>query len=674
MRRVRQMGRKLALLFAVVVCSSSFAADVTVPSTYDEATDTWIGNFVALTNAMKNQVAGQTIYLSKGVYDLTPLAADRAPMSKHWIGHSLLTLNSNNLKLVGASGDPKDVLIKAENSDYRLLVMNNSGTQLRNVTMMGGFANTNGTTTAGYHAGGAVMIVSGGVISNCVFTGNKAKTRGGAVSGPNSLSGSGTVYDSVFYGNDNDKGGSLAAAYVTMRNCIITNNHYTGSANDGAATSYCHLYDSLIADNSGNIAGGAYGGIAVNSTFLRNRQIYKESANNWNGGGGGAREVVLTNCTFWGNVAYRLGGAVFGGDSRKKMVNCIVASNATQRLSNDAYAGGIYSATVLNCTVVSNVSVNGGGVSHCTVFGGTNAYNRAKEGGGANSSALTDCYIAHNVATTYVGMDPGSAGGGMRYGAATNCVFRDNSSSVSYLASKLVNCDIADTLINARHLDSCVIHDVQSDEMRRAIGNVSYPNGIVTSNAFMLIDVREMRNCLITNCTWKNLKGTYVNAAVFESANPMTGRVDNCTFIDNYYYLLTRHFSAANKTMAFSNCVFLGNKHPDLVGDVVSSESAYLVLSNCVYGKLGSCTAKAAGYTNYGCTSITERAAYKFTGKGPNPYSLKRSSPLRGWGMVLDWMADGTDMVGNPRLRDGAVDIGCYQCWLDPIGAVFSIR
>ena len=116
-----------------------------------------------------------------------------------------------------------------------------------------------------------------------------------------------------------------------------------------------------------------------------------------------------------------------------------------------------------------------------------------------------------------------------------------------------------------------------------------------------------------------------------------------------------------------------GNKHPT-VGDVVSMESAYLVLSNCVYGKMGSCTPKAEGFTNYGCTSITERAAYKFTGKDPDPYSLRRSSPLRGWGLVLDWMEDGTDLAGNPRLRDGAVDIGCYQCWLDPVGAVFSIR
>jgi len=42
--------------------------------------------------------------------------------------------------------------------------------------------------------------------------------------------------------------------------------------------------------------------------------------------------------------------------------------------------------------------------------------------------------------------------------------------------------------------------------------------------------------------------------------------------------------------------------------------------------------------------------------------------------LLLDWMENGTDLLGKPRLRDGKVDVGCYQCWLDPIGTVFSVR
>jgi len=39
-------------------------------------------------------------------------------------------------------------------------------------------------------------------------------------------------------------------------------------------------------------------------------------------------------------------------------------------------------------------------------------------------------------------------------------------------------------------------------------------------------------------------------------------------------------------------------------------------------------------------------------------------------------MVSATDIRGEgyPRLRDDLVDLGCYQCWLDPIGTVLLFR
>ena len=432
----------------------------------------------------------------------------------------------------------------------------------------------------------------------------------------------------------------------------------------------CRVYDSYFAYNVAPRTGGVSGGIATNCKFFFNSQN-NVNGNNWgNPGGGAAYGAVLTNCYFYGNTANRIGGAIRGGT----VVNCTVISNRTRNAS-DAYAGGIYGASLVEgCTVSSNISVNGGGMSNCGIVTNTFiACNKANYGGGARSSSLVDCTLEHNAAATYEGGNYGGAGGGIAYGAATNCVFRDNFCSSSYRATVLKNCDIADTGVNARIIDSCVIHEVQNDELVRAVGNVVYPNGVVTSNMFMFGGVYEMRNCLVTNCTWKGLKGNHANTAVFTSDGAVTTRVENCTLADNTYYLLARHFDATNKTLAIVNSVLTGNKDRSR-GDFVTMESHYVVLSNCVYGTVGDYTPKAEGYTNYGCTSIKERAAFKFTEKEPDPYSLKRSSPLRGWGLVLDWMTDATDLAGNPRLRDGAVDIGCYQCWLDPIGTMFSIR
>ena len=42
----------------------------------------------------------------------------------------------------------------------------------------------------------------------------------------------------------------------------------------------------------------------------------------------------------------------------------------------------------------------------------------------------------------------------------------------------------------------------------------------------------------------------------------------------------------------------------------------------------------------------------------------------------MDWMADATDIrgAGYPRLREGKVDIGCYQCWLKPRGTYLTFQ
>ena len=66
------------------------------------------------------------------------------------------------------------------------------------------------------------------------------------------------------------------------------------------------------------------------------------------------------------------------------------------------------------------------------------------------------------------------------------------------------------------------------------------------------------------------------------------------------------------------------------------------------------------------------KAATKCPGE---PYwALLYSSPLRGKGTAADWMADATDLAGRPRLRDGKVDIGCYQCWLNLLGVKIIVR
>ena len=55
-------------------------------------------------------------------------------------------------------------------------------------------------------------------------------------------------------------------------------------------------------------------------------------------------------------------------------------------------------------------------------------------------------------------------------------------------------------------------------------------------------------------------------------------------------------------------------------------------------------------------------------------YSPLWSSPLVRKGKVLGYTAEDTDLAGRLRLRDGLIDIGCYQCWIDPPGMMMIVK
>ena len=132
------MSKKIvASCLALIAFVAAFAADVTVPSRYDEATDTWIGDVDFLTNAFKNVTASQKIYLSKGIYDLSPLT--NAPLyapSGSGYGSALLGFPwVKNIKVIGATGNPRDVVLMAKDSNYRVLALASPNSELYNVTV-----------------------------------------------------------------------------------------------------------------------------------------------------------------------------------------------------------------------------------------------------------------------------------------------------------------------------------------------------------------------------------------------------------------------------------------------------------------------------------------------------------------------------------------------------------
>ena len=657
---------------AAIACFVAHGEDVTVPSSYDAESDTWIGDVDALTNALKTCSADDVIILEKGVYDVSFMT--NSPMSTSGYGTSLLTLNKKNLTLKGATGNRDDVMIKARGDKYSLINVESAGCAVRDLSLSGGFANTasadNNKTGGGVH-----FLAQDAMLSNCVVTACRSASGngGGAVSGVYSHGVPyGTCYDCLFHGNSTTKNGSLVGYLTTFRNCVFSNNVTTASVAseyNGSIARNCHVYDSLFIGNQANCCGGVYGGIAVNCRFLFNTG-FNPKGNQWNNvGGGGARDAVLTNCYFYGNRTYRFGGAIRGG----KVVNCTVVSNSLTH-TTDSYGGGIYGATLVEGgSVVSNIAASaGGGLSGCT--GVTNvhvafnaAYGAKKTLGGGlyNCGTITNCVVEYNICAT---VDNGS---GMcntsAYGTLFRCNGHEHASRDGGVNYSLVNCEfVGSAVLLPELMEGCRVHHFSNAV--DVVDNVKY--GPVMRQALYAVQrATTVRDCLFDH----NYITNGGNTAYFYTSADCPLRVENCTFADNVSHMTMRGYNTANRPAAFVNCVFSGNRRGSTAVDISGHEAAYTVFTNCCVGVAWNYS-QDASLTNANLNVMGASWDAGFVGDDEHPYSLKLKSPLVGKGLVLDWMADATDFAGNPRLRDGKVDIGCYQCWLDPVGIVFSLR
>jgi len=151
--------------------------------------------------------------------------------------------------------------------------------------VVAGFTLTNGYSSEG--PGGAVYCDNTTpIISNCVVTANLAE-------GNNDAGGMwrGTAINSLFDGNEGDRGGGICFGYA-----------------DGCT----------FVQNTAAYGGGIFDSSANNCVFIRN------TANNGGGTYGGLNyHVVLNNCTFAGNTVTYRGGGIHGGDRGLIANNCI---------------------------------------------------------------------------------------------------------------------------------------------------------------------------------------------------------------------------------------------------------------------------------------------------------------------------------------------------------------
>ena len=421
----------------------------------------------------------------------------------------------------------------------------------------------------------------------------------------------------------------------------------------------------LTATGSYN-AGGAIGTTGGSVTTAKNCKFI----GNKSGRGGAVADINCENCHFEANSAqsgWGNGGAAAGAGGNK-LINCTFICNTN---GIDWCAGGAVGGygLVSGCTVISNTASLGGGLGECK--GVTNCvfkYNYSSRHGGAvyKCGTITNCTVIGNA---------GGNGGVMANTSAYGTRFADNYGSLHIRSegdwfSTFEKCDVSGNHTYESDFIDCVVHDISNAYVR--VGNMHYPNAYTGTVLYAFNNCRYFRNSLVTKVTLCKWDGN--NALFYASADrPVT--VENCTFADNIYPYLARSFNTASRDMHFVNTAIVRNFNPSLRNsDVRGYEASCMDFANCLLGCRDFTPAEGYGFLDTLELGEDGYKAVRFVDQGEHPYAPKYSSPLRAHGKPLDWMDDATDLAGNPRLRDGNVDIGCYQCWLDPVGTMLLLR
>ena len=448
------------------------------------------------------------------------------------------------------------------------------------------------------------------------------------------------VTNCYFAGNENlgidyIGAGGVAHCWSNVVDCVFVGNkgYYGGAAYDSVLTD-CKFYGNMALTNGTGIV-SAQGGAAYNSKLVRCVLAGNSAA----GSGGGAYGCDLTDCVISNNLTGVYGGGAYGGT----LTRCKVIGNTVADLTQKLYGGGVQSSVLTNCIVAGNSAYYDGGGFSCTFYG---------------------CVISNNFAS--------NAGGGVHTSTLAFCTNSANRCELAN-ASEVYN--------NWQHVTDCVFRDVAGTGQSGCIFRKAvFERCSITAYGGTMF----YGESAITNCLFAGGRDFYM------FGNPGVGSMSmaNCTIVSNNYAGLKIGSEHPNAEVV--NCLFYGNSYsgtyngtayPDT--DIATdAKDAIKEFRNCIFRIRNGDAKQAPGsgnYDYYGKASFNPR--FVLSEYPDHPYALKLSSPAVSangvvTGETAGWAADATDIRGEgfPRIRNGFVDIGCYQCWLDPKGWSLMIR
>ena len=366
-----------------------------------------------------------------------------------------------------------------------------------------------------------------------------------------------------------------------------------------------------------------------------------------------AIDLAVSNDTVLvSNGLYATGGRVVHGTLTNRVVidRPITVLSANGPESTIINGAGPMFVNAMRCVYIGTNAV----LSGFTLTGGTTRCEQDTlgleySGGGAwceENGKLTNCILSGNAA--------GEGGGGGVYGGTLfNCTLRNNSMRLGDRSggggaafSTLNNCTLTDNQgwfngggAYACTLDNCIL-----------LGNSA-------------IDGGGAHGSTLYNCT---LLG---NSSWFSGGGAAACTLNNCILVGNSSYDSGGGASHCN----LYNCIVVGNRvtgyDPEYGVPSIGGGVGYSTLRNCIiYGNSAtngpnhfgceisfSCTTPDPG----GMGNITNEP--QFVDAAAGNYRLSTNSPCIDRGANF-YVQSATDLDGNPRIMNGGVDMGAYEC------------
>lgn len=428
-----------------------------------------------------------------------------------------------------------------------------------------------------------------------------------------------------------------------VTNCVFRNCFASGRG--GAIFGGVKAFDCLFATNSASNGGAVDGGSAYGSTFEKNAAarggamgfLNTTISSAYSGMG-----VEISNCVFRANATQAESGELNGGALCFESVGglvmeCSFVSNKCTKMPNYYPLGG----------AIAGAKANPVTVERCAFEGNESGY----YAGAVSYGVITDSTFKDNQAY--------ASGGAVYVCTAARCAFDGDYSQADWLKpgtafqSTLTDCTVRGSICESAAM-RCTFQDVDFEKAYAVFYNQNW-----------------VTNSLVVRCG-ASLRG------IAYAYNKVSGDSEfvNCTFADNapnwYWGLFTSSNAENGNPIRAVNCIFIGTvdssgKAADLTGRYLKAGD--VKLDHCAYGSADETFADC--WTNVDGSSFVWAKPRFAKGGG---YQLRPSSPLRGKGLLLDGMADDLDLADNPRVREGKVDLGCYQCWTDSPGVLFLVR